>query len=74
MLSIRPTAVRMYDKVRRAWAAELTSREEQLAKVPEEARPGLVERLDWMRSVDMAVVVSQSQNEIDDLKHRLELC
>jgi hypothetical protein len=24
--------------------------------------------MDWMRSVDMAVVVSQSQNEIDDLK------
>jgi hypothetical protein len=28
------------------------------------------DRLDWMRSVDMAVVVSQGQNEIDDLKQR----
>jgi type I restriction enzyme R subunit len=33
-------------------------------------RAGLAERLEWMRSVDMAVVVSQGQNEIDDLKQR----
>ena len=66
----KATAVRMYDKVRKAWAAELASREAQLAKAPDEARAGLAERLDWMRSVDMAVVVSQSQNEIDDLKQK----
>jgi type I restriction enzyme, R subunit len=37
----KATAVRMYDKVRKAWAAELASREEQLAKAPEEARDSL---------------------------------
>jgi len=66
----KATAVRMHDKVRKAWAAELASREKQLAKAPEEARGSLGERLDWMRSVDMAVVVSQGQNEIDDLKQK----
>ncbi|QOZ07310.1 type I restriction endonuclease subunit R [Bradyrhizobium sp. CCBAU 51765] len=66
----KATAVRMHDKVRKAWTAELASREEQFVKAPEEARSGLAERLDWMRSVDMAVVVSQSQNEIDDLKQK----
>ena len=66
----KATAVKMYDKVRKAWATELASREEQLTKAPMEARAGLAERLDWMRSVDMAVVVSQSQNEIDDLKRK----
>ena len=66
----KATAVRMHDKVRKAWAAELVSREKQLAKAPEEARASLAERLDWMRSVDMAVVVSQGQNEIDDLKQK----
>ena len=67
----KATAVRMYDKVRKAWAAELAAREEQLAKAaPKRRAPGLAERLDWMRSVDMAVVVSQSQNEIDDLKQK----
>jgi type I restriction enzyme, R subunit len=63
----KATAVRMHDKVRKAWVAELASREQQLAKAPEEARSGILERLDWMRPVDMAVVVSQGQNEIDDL-------
>jgi type I restriction enzyme, R subunit len=66
----KATAVRMYDKVRKAWAAELSSREQQFANAPEEARAGLTERLEWMRSVDMVVVVSQSQNEIDDLKKK----
>jgi type I restriction enzyme, R subunit len=66
----KATAVRMYEKVRKAWTAELASREQQLAKAPEEARPGILERLDWMRSLDIAVIVSQSQNEIDDLKQK----
>jgi type I restriction enzyme R subunit len=66
----KATTVRMYDKVREAWAKELAAREKQYAEAPEEARTGLAERLDWMRSVDMAVVVSQGQNEIDDLKQK----
>jgi type I restriction enzyme R subunit len=66
----KATAVRMHDKVRKAWSAELATREKQLDKAPKEARAGLAERLDWMRSVDMAVVVSQGQNEIDDLKQK----
>jgi type I restriction enzyme, R subunit len=53
-----------------ALSTMLTAREQQLANAPEEARAALGERLDWMRSVDMAVVVSQSQNEIDDLKQK----
>ena len=67
----KATAVRMYDKVRKAWATELASREAATRRAPpNEVRPALAERLDWMRSVDMAVVVSQSQNEIDDLKQK----
>jgi type I restriction enzyme, R subunit len=66
----KATAVRMFDKVQKAWVAELTSREAQLITTPEETRAALAERLAWMRSVDMAVVVSQSQNEIDDLKKK----
>jgi type I restriction enzyme R subunit len=66
----KATAVRMHEKVRKAWTAELASREQQLARAPEEARAGILDRLGWMRSVDMAVIVSQSQNEIDDLKQK----
>src|SRR5262249_25812638 len=66
----KATAVRMYNKVQSEWAAELSRRERQLADAAAEVRDALAERLDWMRSVDMAVVVSQSQNEIDDLKQK----
>jgi type I restriction enzyme, R subunit len=66
----KATAVRMHQKVEREWAMELANRERQLAQASDEAKASLAERLDWMRSVDMAVVVSQSQNEIDDLKQK----
>jgi type I restriction enzyme R subunit len=66
----KATAVKMHNKVQKEWASELTAREAQLTAAPEEARAPLADRLDWMRSLDMAVVVSQSQNEIDDLKQK----
>jgi type I restriction enzyme R subunit len=66
----KATAVRMHEKVRQEWATELAAREKQLAAASEEARTALAERLDWMRSMDMAVVVSQAQNEIDDLNQK----
>jgi len=66
----KATAVRMHDKVRAAWVDELKAREAQLANASDLERPALNERLIWMQSVDMAVVVSQSQNEIDDLKQK----
>ena len=66
----KATAVRMYDKVKAAWANEVKVRAAQLESASELERKALAERLDWMRSVDMAVVVSQGQNEIDDLKQK----
>jgi type I restriction enzyme R subunit len=64
----KATAVRMHDKVKAEWAKLLALEEARLETLPQEARAALAERLCWMRAVDMAVVVSQSQNEIDDLK------
>ena len=65
----KATAVRMYEKVKAQWQPLLMRRGGgRLKEAPEEAREALAERLAWMRTVDMAVVVSQSQNEIDDLK------
>ena len=66
----KATAVRMHEKVRREWAIELAAREMQLVAAPKEVRAVLAERLDWMRSLDTAVIVSQSQNEIDDLRQK----
>jgi type I restriction enzyme, R subunit len=64
----KATAVRMYDKVRLAVARLIASDEQKLKTAHEAEGAALADRLAWMRTIDMAVVVSQSQNEIGDLK------
>lgn len=66
------TAVRTFHKVRRFWAERLEEDERALARgdlTAEEA--DLAEReISFMRTTDMAVVISQSQNEIADMAKR----
>lgn len=66
------TAVRTYEKVQRFWAQRIESNQEALRRgdlTPEES--DLAEReISFMRSTDMAVVISQSQNEISDMAKR----
>jgi type I restriction enzyme R subunit len=64
----KATAVRMYDKVRARWAALLAEEAARVAAAPPEERPALEEKLKWLHETDMAVVVSQSQNEVADMK------
>jgi type I restriction enzyme R subunit len=66
----KATAVRMYDKVQKHWRAYLTDLKNRLAPAPEEQRPALVDQIKYMEETDMAVVVSQSQNEIDQMKKK----
>ena len=65
----KATAVKMYDKVGEHWEAH---REELQAKLRDTTADGegqaLQETIRYMEETDMAVVVSQSQNEIDDLR------
>ncbi|MEY8689647.1 MAG: type I restriction endonuclease subunit R [Leptothrix sp. (in: b-proteobacteria)] len=63
----KATAVRMHDKFRRHWAALLDEQEKRLTLAASELQPALSARVAWMRAVDVAVVVSQGQNEIADL-------
>ncbi|MDQ3730058.1 MAG: DUF3387 domain-containing protein [Actinomycetota bacterium] len=63
----KATAVRMYDLVQKHWAAHLAKFEAKLATTPELERPPLVETIEFMRTTDMAVVLSQSQNEVADM-------
>lgn len=56
----KATAVRMYDKVQEAWRLRLEQAE----------RDGEEVLADYMRGTDMAVVVSQSQNEAADMAER----
>ena len=63
----KATAVRMYDKVKRCWRRKISALEEECAFLKEEAKNDLETRIAWMRETDMAVVVSQGQNEIGDM-------
>lgn len=58
------TAVKMYDKVKRLWEEEKRNIQKKIGKtVNGEEREELRYILDWMRKVDMAVVVSEEAGE-----------
>jgi type I restriction enzyme R subunit len=61
----KATAVRMYDLVKAAWARYLRELRDKLAVDPGDE--WLAGRVAFMESTDMAVVVSQGQNEIKTL-------
>ncbi|MCY3893337.1 MAG: HsdR family type I site-specific deoxyribonuclease [Acidimicrobiaceae bacterium] len=63
----KATAVRMFDLVEAEWARYLAELEADLADTPDLERPHLEPRIEFMRSTDMAVVVSQAQNEVADM-------
>ena len=63
----KATAVRMYDLVEAEWARFLADLENRLADTAELERPHLESLIEFMRSTDMAVVVSQAQNEVADM-------
>ena len=63
----KAAAVRMYDYVREAWAEHLAELRLQHDALPELERPWLASRIELMETTDMAVVVSQGQNEIATL-------
>lgn len=64
----KATAVRMYDKVQAHWKAEIARLKAALEPAQADAREALIARIHLMQTTDMAVVVSQGQNEIEDLK------
>jgi type I restriction enzyme R subunit len=63
----KATAVRMYDKVKKHWAAKITALEGEWARADGGARQEIEERISRMKETDIAVVVSQGQNEIAEM-------
>lgn len=63
----KATAVRMYDLVAEEWEEHLAELRERAVRLPELERRGVDEQIAFMEETDMAVVVSQSQNEIAEL-------
>lgn len=66
----KATAVSMYNRVKVAVARLIAEDEAKLKTAHEAEGAAIAERLMWLRELDMAVVVSQGQNEIDDLKKK----
>ena len=66
----KATTVRMYDKVQRYWSLALDRLQAECAAADPSDKPELERRLRYFRETDMAVVVSQSQNEIEEFKKK----
>ena len=58
------SCVRMYDLVQKYWAEEIKRLEAQIRTVEQQEVKELERKLAWMRETEMAVVISQEQNEI----------
>src|SRR2546430_6550074 len=68
----KATAVRMYNKVQKYWQLHLNGLKKQLAGYAEgESEWQLLQQnITYMQTTNMAVVISKSQNEIDDLRKK----
>jgi len=64
----KATAIRMYDKVQKYWRNHLESLCARIVLTTGEENQKLKEDIEFMNQTDMAVVVSQAQNEIEDMR------
>ncbi len=77
----KATAVKMYDRVQKYWGIQLATWQAELETCAPTDRAFIEERLAYLSSTDMAVVMSPAQNEEADLRakgadirpHRLRL-
>ncbi len=70
----KATAVHMHNLVREQWEVHLAELRAEHDALPELERAWLASRIELMETTDMAVVVSQAQNEIADLeRHGLDI-
>ncbi|WP_343089315.1 type I restriction endonuclease subunit R [Methanocalculus natronophilus] len=66
----KATAIRMYEKVRSYWDTRINELVAESNKAVPEDRKEILETIAWMRETDMAVVVSQGQNEISEMSEK----
>jgi len=65
----KPTAVKMYQKVKAIWDSEIRELDNLMKVARDEKEKELdQEKLDYLKQTDMAVVVSLEQNEIDKFR------
>ena len=66
----KATAVKMYDKVQKHWWDTINYYKKQIPDAKGDSLLLLQDKIDFMESTDMAVVVSSGQNEVEDLKKK----
>lgn len=66
----KATAVRTFDKVQKHWKIAIEKLRKEVAAADPMDKPELERRLRLFEETDMAVVVSQSQNEIEEFKRK----
>lgn len=62
------TCVRMYNFVQEYWQEEIKALKENIKKVSQQEAQELERKLKWMQECEMAVVISQEQNEIQTFR------
>ena len=63
------TCVRMYNLAQKYWAEKITELEAELKTVTQQEAQELERKIAWMKETEMAVIVSQEQNEIQTFKN-----
>ena len=66
----KATAVKMFDKVQKYWKEYLKDLGNKLNKAGEAVKAEIEAKIKYMKETDMAVVVSQSQNEVEEMKKK----
>lgn len=63
------TCVRMYNLAQKYWAEKINELEENLKSVTQQEAQELQRKIDWMKGTEMAVIISQEQNEVQTFKN-----
>lgn len=63
------TCVRMYNLAHQFWAEKIEEIEKQLKTVSQQESQELQRKIDWMKETEMAVIISQEQNEIQTFQN-----
>lgn len=62
------TCVRMYDMVQKYWAEEIAALRGRIKQATQQEAQELERKLQWMMETEMAVVISQEQNEMQTFR------
>jgi len=66
----KATAVKMYDKVQRYWKKYLDDLKSKVKSALNEQKDEIKQKIIFMQNTDMAVVVSQGQNEVEEMRNK----